>query len=133
MHIDIEAQPPELPHFICSPSLSMFRVNSPLYPQTCCTVSPSQFTAIFNSVSRGKIVFMASERDRFCVSLKCERDRYIHHDIPSLCSLHPPLPSAIGIGGVGVVVDVVVVVVMVASCQEASVGKAHTVGHSSHV
>jgi hypothetical protein len=68
---------------------------------------------------------MASERDTFGVSHKSERDRYIPpwHFLP-LFSTPSSHPATIGIGGVGVV-DVVVVV---ASYQQASVGKAHTVG-----
>lgn len=56
------------------------------------TVTLSQFPTIFNSVCPVRAVFPASERERVCVSRKCERDRYNHHT-PSLASLHPALST----------------------------------------
>ena len=84
------------------------------------SLSLSHFPDTLNSVFAARTALLGSERERFCVSLTCERERYI----PSLCSLHPPLsPPSIGIDGVGVVVvDVVVVVALAASCLQATVG-----------
>jgi hypothetical protein len=94
-------------------------LSLPSRPTYCVSLTLSCYSQLWAA----RTLFLASEREIFCVSLTCERERYIPWHSPPQFSTPSSFPPAIGIGGVGVVVvDVVVVVAMAASCQQATVG-----------
>lgn len=76
MPIDIQAQPLQLPHFIRSPSSSVLRESSSLYPPNPSAVSLSHFPAVLNSGASQNSVPCKGKRAILCFAYVRKRDVY---------------------------------------------------------